>query len=112
MRELIVLVDKYTLHCTSSVLRPAAELFLAKLDRVRFTFEVRCFQETTIEDVKREHAHMLDTASRECLLTDEQLVMAVERILDDAVELSSRVGHLTDTYNTDCRRRRDPVRRR
>jgi hypothetical protein len=49
-------------------------------------------QVTDMDDLLVEHQHMLDTVTRECLLTDLTLAMAVDQFLRDTHEFCARTA--------------------
>ena len=81
--HLLTIVDKYAKHCSLAVLVPAAG---------EFTHTMRAA--STVDSLRAKHSHMLDTVTRECLLTDDALVVAVDGLLDEAVQFAYRISAL------------------
>lgn len=53
-----------------------------------------------MDDLLREHEHMLDTVTRECLLTDQTLASAVDEFLRDTHEFCARTAVACDSATT------------
>lgn len=88
------ILQKYLEHCTVGVLLPATTAFIQRLERVRkrHAHTRDCLQVTDMDDLLREHQHMLDTVTRECLLTDLTLASVVDEFLRDTHAFCARTA--------------------